>query len=264
MTEAAHRAASDQRAFYDARYEQGYMQDFDDLYEACRVVTIRETLQRLPAKPQRVLDFGCGEGRYLAVAARQFPEARLAGCDVSAVALEHAASRWPRAEFVLIEEGRAPLPDGSFDLILCIEVLEHVRDVETATRELGRLLAPGGHLILTTPCANPGSLEWFLNRRRGGLEPSEDGYGRFATDEPGHLRRLTSRDLRVLLQRAGLSVERVDFRGQLFAALMVRAPNRVARLVGQVNLVRFGLLDWRLLRRLPNAATMVAVARRPG
>ena len=57
--------------------------------------------------------------------------------------------------------------------------------------------------MLTTPCANPGSLEWVLNRRRGGLQRTADGYGRFATDEPGHLRRLTSRDLRVLLRAPG-------------------------------------------------------------
>jgi hypothetical protein len=77
------------------------------------------------------------------------------------------------------------------------------------------------------------------------------------------LRRLTSRDLRVLLQRAGLVVDHVDFRAQLFAGLMVRTPRRVARLAGEARMVRFGLLDWRLFRRLPNAATMVAVARRP-
>ena len=48
MTASTHDARIDQADFYDDRYERGYMQDFVDPYEACRVVTIRDTLQRLP------------------------------------------------------------------------------------------------------------------------------------------------------------------------------------------------------------------------
>jgi SAM-dependent methyltransferase len=263
MTSAHEPVMSDERGFYNARYQRGYMQDFDDPYEACRVVTIDETLQHLPIEPKRILDFGCGEGRYLGVVGKHFPLAALTGCDVSNVALEHAASHCPGASFVHILDGLVPLPDSSFDLILCIEVLEHVADVEHTTRELGRLLAPNGYLVVTTPCANVGSFEWFVNWRGHGIQRTPDGYGRFATDEPGHLRRLTSRDLRVLLQRSGMTVERVDFRAQLFAALMVRIPRRITRAVGTAVIARFGLLDWRLFRKMPNAATMVAVARRP-
>jgi SAM-dependent methyltransferase len=249
--------------FYDERYARGYMEGFLDPYEACRVVTVRETLGTLTPEPGRVLDYGCGQGRYLDVVRERFPRARLAGCDVSQVALEQARARMPEAEYVAMSDERVALPDGSFDLIVSVEVLEHVGDVELATRELGRLLAPGGRLVLTTPCANPGSLEWLLNRRRGGLQRTPDGYGRFATDEPGHLRRLTSRDLRVLLGRAGLVVDRIDFRAQLFAALMIRVPGRVARLMGRRGMIALGLLDWRLFRRLPNGATMLVTAHRP-
>jgi SAM-dependent methyltransferase len=153
--------------------------------------------------------------------------------------------------------------DGSFDLIVSIEVLEHVLDLELATREIGRLLAPGGRLVVTTPCANPGSLEWFLNRSRGGLERTADGYGRFATDEPGHLRRLTSRDLRVLLSRAGLVVDRIDFRAQFFTTAIYRLPRRVARFLPRRAQIAIAMLDWRLLRRCPNGATMVVRGHRP-
>jgi SAM-dependent methyltransferase len=253
----------DQAAFYDARYDRGYMGDFFEPYEACRLVTVQETLRRIDARPARILDYGCGQGRYLGVLAERFPQARLAGCDVSEVGLEQARASHPDAQLTPMADERVPLADGSFDLILSVEVLEHVADAGLATRELARLLAPGGHLVVTTPCANPGSFEWILNRLRGGLQATPDGYGRFATDEPGHLRRLTSRDLRVLLSRAGLTVQRVDFRAHLFSALMVRLPRRVSRLIGARMTIVLGLLDWRLFKRLPNAATMVVVARRP-
>jgi SAM-dependent methyltransferase len=229
MSPAADRAVADQRSYYDEHYERGYMQDFSHLYEACRVATVRETLNRVGDPPRRVLDYGCGEGRYLDLIRERFPNAALVGSDISDVALEHAERRHPDAEWVLMDDERVRAPDAGFDLIVSVEVLEHVANVELATNELGRLLAPGGVLILTTPCANPGSLEWLFNRLRGGLEHTADGFGRFATDPPEHLRRLTSRDLRVLLARAGVSVDRVDFRAHLFTMVMARLPARVAQ-----------------------------------
>lgn len=264
MGPVVEQAEADHARFYDDRYERGYMRDFADLYEACRVVTIKDTLRQLPTAPARVLDCGCGEGRYLGVVREHFAQARLVGCDVSRVALDHARRLHPDAEYVSMDDERVPLADASFELVLSVEVLEHVADVEAAARELARLLAPGGRLVMTTPCANPGSLEWLLNRRRGGLQQTADGYGRFATDEPGHLRRLTSRDVRVLLQRAGLAIERIDYRAHLFASLMMRTPGWLKRILGRRTVRWLALLDWRLLRRLPNGATMVVVARRTG
>jgi SAM-dependent methyltransferase len=44
-----------------------------------------------------------------------------------------------------------PLPSGSFDFILCTEVLEHVPDAIGAIREMSRLLKPGGRILITTP-----------------------------------------------------------------------------------------------------------------
>lgn len=48
-----------------------------------------------------------------------------------------------------------PLPDNTFDVILCSEVLEHVMYIESAFNELARLLKPGGHIIITSPFAYP-------------------------------------------------------------------------------------------------------------
>jgi SAM-dependent methyltransferase len=75
-----------------------------------------------------------------------------------------------------------PAPDASFDVILCTEVLEHVPSPDAAVREMARLLAPGGRLLLTAPLGSGlhqlpyhyfggFSPEWYREQaRRCGLE----------------------------------------------------------------------------------------------
>jgi len=254
------KASTDQSAFYDSRYRAGYMQDFTGFYEACRVRTIKETLAHLDIRPRRILDYGCGEGRYLDILHERFPDAHIVGADVSRVGLDISAKTRPWAEYRMINGTAAVTePDGSFDLISSVEVLEHVADVKATIAEMARLTAPGGTVVITTPCANRWSIEWLAMRISGGLQRSSDGYGRFASDEPGHLRRLTSDELTQLLGEAGLETTKTFFRGQVFAyPLSYRCagllPNRVR--------VAIGMLDWRLFKHRPNGSTVLMIARK--
>ncbi len=95
----------------------------------------------------RVLDAGCGVGMYLG---------RLAGRARQAVGIEYeherAAQARGQAALVACAAGEAlPFADGSFDLILSHEVLEHVQDDFQAAAEMVRVLAPGGRLALFVP-----------------------------------------------------------------------------------------------------------------
>jgi ubiquinone/menaquinone biosynthesis C-methylase UbiE len=91
------------------------------------------------ARPGTVLDAGCGSGfvtRWLQVG---LPDARIAGVDVSNDALRRASRRVPEASFSSADVHDLPFPDGSFDLVVCTEVLEHVADPVAAMRELARV-----------------------------------------------------------------------------------------------------------------------------
>jgi SAM-dependent methyltransferase len=259
VTTADEQARTAQRAFYDARYKRGYMSDFSDFYEALRVRTVKAVLERFQP-PAFALDYGCGEGRYLELLAQLYPQTALFGSDVSTVGLGIAKERNPKATLIAMSDERVQLPDASVDLIMSIEVIEHVADVRLAVAEFGRLLAPGGTLLVTTPCANRWSAEWIQNRLQGGLQRSADGFGRFATDEPAHLRRLTSRELTGLLDAAGVEVMSARFRGQVFAWPL--ASRYAQKLLPAGARVALGMLDWRLFRRLPNGSTMLLVARK--
>jgi len=102
------------------------------------------------APVRRALDLGCGDGRLSELL--QVDELTIA--DVSAVALGRAARRLPAAHAVKLEpDAPLPLEDGAFDLVLCAETIEHVRDVQLFLSEARRVLRPGGTLALTTPAA---------------------------------------------------------------------------------------------------------------
>ena len=99
-------------------------------------------------RAERALDVGCGDGRLTA----ELDAAELTAADVSPVALERARARLAGARIVELDPD-APLPfdDGSFELVLAAETIEHVRDVQLLLSEVRRVLVPGGQLALTTP-----------------------------------------------------------------------------------------------------------------
>ena len=113
-------------------------------------------------RAERALDLGCGDGRVTS----ELDATELTAADVSPVALARAARRLPNARVVELEpDAVLPFDDGSFDLVLCAETIEHVRDVQLLLSEIRRVLRPGGTLALTTPAIFP------LGRRPDPLSP---------------------------------------------------------------------------------------------
>jgi SAM-dependent methyltransferase len=156
-------------------------------------------------EPASALDLGCGDGRLTSeLGARE-----LVAVDVSEVALERARLRVPAATAVRVSPDEPlPLADASFDLVLCAETIEHVRDVQLLLSEARRVLRPGGRLAVTTPA----------HGRLTGLDVLVRGFERRFDPLSPRLRFLTRRSLRRLLDQLGFDVERVARRrGQLLA-----------------------------------------------
>jgi SAM-dependent methyltransferase len=111
----------------------------------------RRSLLLAEARPgERVLDLGCGAGRF--VAALRDAGADPVGVELAAAALERARRVAPGADLRLVEaDGSLPLDHASADLVWCSEVLEHVADTAHLLLEVRRVLRPGGRLLVTTP-----------------------------------------------------------------------------------------------------------------
>ena len=111
----------------------------------------RRALLLAEARPgERVLDLGCGAGRF--VAALRELGADPVGVEIAEGALERARRNVPGADLRVVEpDGSLPLGHGEVDLVWCSEVLEHVPDTVAFLTEARRVLAPRGRILVTVP-----------------------------------------------------------------------------------------------------------------
>ncbi len=110
---------------------------------------LRFLLDRVQAG-ERVLDVGCGEGRFAAELARA--GAQVVGVDVAEEPLRRARARHPELDLRRVDgEGPWDLADASFDVVWAGEVIEHVADTAAWLSEVRRVLRSGGSLLVSTP-----------------------------------------------------------------------------------------------------------------
>ena len=104
--------------------------------------------------PWRVLDLGCGAGGSVDVFRARDPDVQWVGLDVPGS--PEARERTRRdARFETFDGVSMPFEDGSFDLVYCKQVLEHVRHPEPLLAEVRRVLTPGGWFAGSTSQLEP-------------------------------------------------------------------------------------------------------------
>ncbi len=103
---------------------------------------------------RRVLDLGAGEGyfakllgEYVVRAYSVPPATLLTACDVTPGLFKYKEVPCD----MIAPDGKLPYPDGSFDIVCSLEVVEHVQDQFLYCREILRVLRPGGAAIISTP-----------------------------------------------------------------------------------------------------------------
>jgi SAM-dependent methyltransferase len=155
-----------------------------------------------PRTHARILDAGCGSGRTLDELARY---GAASGTELNPMGVEAGRSRGHEVEEAAVEA--IPHADDSFDLVTCLDVIEHTDDDVAALRELRRVTRPGGRALLTVP-AHPRL--WSLH-----------------DEVNGHRRRYTRSSLKAAAMEGGWQVERMT--GFNIVYLIPAALVRLAR-----------------------------------
>jgi 2-polyprenyl-3-methyl-5-hydroxy-6-metoxy-1,4-benzoquinol methylase len=129
---------------------------------------VMQTLMDVPTRLDRICDFGCGSGLLLGDVLERVPEAHGTGMDISCRVLRHASQVLSarglddRAGLVRADIRRIPVNNGKFDLVLAMEVLEHLPDPASGLRELTRILAPDGWLVTSIPVEDRAPVHLFV------------------------------------------------------------------------------------------------------
>jgi 2-polyprenyl-3-methyl-5-hydroxy-6-metoxy-1,4-benzoquinol methylase len=125
-----------------------------------------EVAQRCtPYIPRRIVDVGCGTGELLRLLVDRLsaePEL-VVGVDASRGGIRRARGTLAKARWVVGDLYRLPADLAQFDLVLCTEVLEHVREPRRAIDVLRRLCASDGRVAVTVPDGAQDSWEGHVN-----------------------------------------------------------------------------------------------------
>jgi len=135
---------------YSSATAQAHLNTIDDtlVEHALRLVKGRER--------GRALDIGTGPGQIVIKLARRLTQWKFVGVDRSAGMIAQARTNLAsagdgladRVEFQVADGNRLPLPDSSFDLVLCNSVLHHLAEPEKLLSEIARLASSGGAILL--------------------------------------------------------------------------------------------------------------------
>jgi SAM-dependent methyltransferase len=193
---------------------------------------------RLPARA-RILDAGCGSGRNMLELARH---GTVAGVELSATSAALARARGV-GEVIEGSVLEMPFEAASFDLAVSLDVIEHLGDDLAALRELRRVVAPGGALLVTVP-----AYQWLWSGH----------------DEINHHhRRYTRRSLQRVAEEAGWETVRTTYFNSLLlpVAIVLRVLDRFSRATTESSLdlwVPPEPLNWLLERPLALEAAIIA------
>ena len=212
---------------------------------------------------KRVADLGCGQGDYVRGLLAYTPH--VSGVEYFEAAVQRYRSTYPGEDRV--EAGdiqRLRFADGSFDVVLLNEVLEHVPDDRLALREARRVLRPDGHLVVFSPNRFHPFETHGADTLKGKAIPV---YAPFLPYVPLWIgrrfvryraRNYWPRDLRRLLMSEGFDVQHHTFVWQTFENISGAMPRGMARVAPLLRALSMRLERTPVLRRAGVSQLLVA------
>ncbi len=151
---------------------------------------IKKIIDRLVIKPQHILDIGCGTGETLNYLKKILPKAKLTGIDESSIAVKLSQQN-TKTKIIKGSALQLPFKDSSFDLILLLDVLEHIKRDGKVISEAKRVLDKNGVIIITCPAT---TFIWSRHDTR-----------------QGHIRRYSISEVKKLAKKTNLKIDLINY-----------------------------------------------------
>ncbi len=142
--------------------DKGWSEDLTRFHEECagekhpidrasRRNAIAQVQRYIPNAQASILEIGCSSGFLLHELRHTFPHALLLGADIVRAPLMQLARTLPHVPLMLFDITQCPLPSESIDIVIMLNVLEHIENDNLALKNAFKILKPGGHLIIEVP-----------------------------------------------------------------------------------------------------------------
>jgi SAM-dependent methyltransferase len=122
---------------------------------------LKEIIPKITTETPEILDAGTGFGQYAYFIARKFPNTKITAVDIKEDYLNDASDFFKKANlrnvYFKIDDLTKINYEQKFDLILCVDVMEHIEDDLSVLKNFYRALKSGGYLIINTPSVYGGS-----------------------------------------------------------------------------------------------------------
>ena len=143
-----------------------------------------------PKSNLNILDIGCGTGETLSFLKKYLDQPDLSGVDSSPVAVAYSKKRGHHQIF-RVDAEKLPFKDNTFDYVLLLDVLEHIKDDSIALIEAKRVLKNNGKIIITVP-----ALQFLWSEHDA---------------QQGHFRRYVRRGIKSLAKKSKMTIEKISY-----------------------------------------------------
>ncbi len=172
-----------------------YFRSFWDDYR------LRFLTRLLPHVTGKILDVGCGGGMISETLPYYYPKASVYGCDVSKTAITYAKKLGSgKVKYAIVNNNRFPYKDNFFDVCICLDVLEHVPDIDYFLKEVKRVLKKNGTFFLVVPCEGQAlTYTWVFQKTHIGENLTYKYFGHIHPE-------FTHKSVQMLLVRHGFTI----------------------------------------------------------
>lgn len=130
-------------------YQRGVKNNlFQWIWHTWKWISMEKFFKKLNDKPSKILDVGCASGFLTSRITDFFPLAESFGIDSYKEAIQFGQKSYPNIKLRYGDAHKLPFKNGSFDLITCIETLEHLENPKGAICEMARCLKKDGYILI--------------------------------------------------------------------------------------------------------------------